>query len=166
MKIRKWLDEHEKLYELLRYLIAGGLTTVLSILLHYGMCFLLADRPAFAGSGFADRIRWAADCVNLADAWESALASVVSWVLSVLFAFFINRGMVFRAKGSGRVWTELAGFAGGRVVSYLVFELGLMELLKALGMKNILNRLITTVLVMVFNYIVSKFFVFKEKKAE
>lgn len=164
-KIREWLQAHGKVYELLRYLIAGGLTTVLSIILHYLMCFLLAPRSEFTGSGLMDRLRWFADNVNAANGWQAALASIVSWVISVLFAFWINRGMVFQVKGGTRKdqTKELAEFAGGRIVSYLVFELGLMELLKLWGVSNIVNRLITTVLVMIFNYVVSKFWVFKKK---
>ena len=44
-KIKDYLEKHPKQYELLRYLIAGGLTTVLSIVISYGMEFLLAARP-------------------------------------------------------------------------------------------------------------------------
>ena len=36
-KIKDYLEKHPKQYELLRYLIAGGLTTVLSMVISYGM---------------------------------------------------------------------------------------------------------------------------------
>lgn len=164
-KIKNWLDTHEKLYELLRYVIAGGLTTVLSILIHYGVCFLLVQRVPLQESGLIAWLKWFAANVNLADPMQTAIASIISWVLSVLFAFWINRSMVFRVEGGnkGSVLKELGEFAGGRVVSYLVFELGLMEVLKAIGISNIVNRLITTILVMIFNYVVSKFWVFRKK---
>ena len=41
-KIKGYLQAHEKQYELLRYLIAGGLTTLLSMVIHYGCCFIMA----------------------------------------------------------------------------------------------------------------------------
>lgn len=89
----------------------------------------------------------------------------VSWVIAVLFAFWINRVMVFQVKGGTKasVLTELAQFAGGRIVSFLVFEQGLMLLLKLIGVSNIVNRIFVLVFVMVFNYVISKFWIFKEK---
>ena len=41
---------------------------------------------------------------------------------------------------------------------------GLMLLLKWLGVSNFVNRIIVLVFVMVFNYVISKFWIFKEKK--
>ena len=47
-------------------------------------------------------------------------------------------------------------------MSFLVFEQGLMLLLKLVGVSNIVNRVIVLVFVMVFNYVVSKFWIFKK----
>ena len=91
-KIKEYLEKHPKQYELLRYLIAGGLTTVLSMVISYGMEFLLAARPERT-AGF---LRWLIDCINAATARQVMIANVVSWVIAVLFAFWINRRMVFR----------------------------------------------------------------------
>ncbi|MBQ7867695.1 MAG: GtrA family protein [Clostridia bacterium] len=160
-KIRNYLETHQKQYELLRYLIAGGLTTVLSMVVSYGMCFLLADRQPLEGSV----ILWVIDSINRATGMQVSIANTVSWVIAVLFAFWINRVMVFQVKGGTKasVLTELAQFAGGRIVSFLVFEQGLMLLLKLIGVSNIVNRIFVLVFVMVFNYVISKFWIFKEK---
>ena len=160
-KIKHYLDTHQKQYELLRYLIAGGLTTVLSMVVSYGMCFLLADRQPLEGSV----ILWVIDSINRATGMQVSIANTVSWVIAVLFAFWINRVMVFQVKGGTKasVLTELAQFAGGRIVSFLVFEQGLMLLLKLVGVSNIVNRIFVLVFVMVFNYVISKFWIFKEK---
>lgn len=155
-----WLEAHPNFYEILRYLIAGGLTTLLSLVTHYGFCFLFAQKEKCTTPGFGARLRWFGQMVNRANAKQMALASILSWIISVLFAFWINRGMVFRAQNSGNAWAELGKFAAGRIVSYLLFELGLAQLLKKWGVNNMVNRVITTVLVMVFNYVVSKFIVF------
>lgn len=159
-KIKAWLDSHQKQYELLRYLIAGGLTTLLSLLVSYGVCFALADRPPLQGS----LPLWVMDCINRATPAQVSAANTVSWIVAVLFAFWINRAMVFQASGSGRVLTELVQFAGGRILSFALFEQGLMLLLKNLGVSNILNRLIVLVFVMVFNYVISKFWIFRKKE--
>lgn len=161
-KFKEYMDTHPKQAELLRYLVAGGLTTLLSMVIHYGLCFLMADKEPLTGN----LIAWVADTINKATPAQMSVASAVSWVISVLFAFWINRVMVFQVEkaSAGKVATELLQFAGSRIVSFLVFEQGMMLLLKAIGISNIVNRIIVLVFVMVFNYVASKFWIFKEKK--
>ncbi|MEG0740719.1 MAG: GtrA family protein [Clostridia bacterium] len=159
-KIKHYLVNHEKQYELLRYLIAGGLTTLLSMLIHYAVCFLLADKPPFSGN----LLPWLIGSINLATPMQLSIASAISWVIAVLFAFWINRVMVFRVQGGKnlQIGKELAQFAASRAISFFVFEQGLMLLLKAVGVSNFVNRIIVLVFVMIFNYVVSKFWIFKK----
>ncbi len=160
-KIKDYLNSHPKQAELLRYLIAGGLTTLLSMVIHYGLCFLLAEKEALADGNL---LAWVIDCINRATPAQMSVASAVSWVISVLFAFWINRVMVFQVEkaSAGKVLTELLQFAGSRIVSFLVFEQGMMLGLKAIGVSNIVNRIIVLVFVMVFNYVASKFWIFRK----
>ena len=164
-KIKNWLEDHPKEYELLRYLIAGGLTTLLSLLISYGMEFLLATKPPRGDMGL---ISWVIACINSATLTQVSISNAVSWVVAVLFAFWINRSMVFHAETSGKaqIGKELAQFAGGRLVSFFVFEEGMAALLKLIGVPNFINRLIVLVVVMIFNYVVSKFWIFKKKEEE
>ena len=159
-KIKNYLETHQKEYELLRYLIAGGLTTVLSMIISYGVCFILADRAPMEGNV----ILWVIDSINRATKLHVSIANAISWVIAVLFAFWINRVMVFQVKGggSGQIGKELVQFAGGRLVSFFVFEQGLMLLLKVIGVSNFVNRIVVLVFVMVFNYVISKFWIFKK----
>lgn len=166
-KIKAYLDGHSKQAELLRYVIAGGLTTLLSMIIHYGLCFLMVEKDTFIGGSL---IGWVVDAINRATPLQLTIASTASWIISVLFAFWINRWMVFRQgkAGAGRILVELVQFAGSRIVSFLVFEQGLMHLLKLMGVTNVVNRVLVLVFVMVFNYVASKFWVFKtpENKQE
>ena len=50
------------------------------------------------------------------------------------------------------------------MLSFALFEEGMAYLLKLIGVSNVVNRIIVLVAVMIFNYVVSKFWVFKEKK--
>ena len=130
-KIKDYLEKHPKQYELLRYVVAGGLTTVLSMVISYGMEFLLAARPERT-AGF---LQWVIDCINAATARQVMIANAVSWVIAVLFAFWINRKMVFQVKGGtgASVLRELGEFALGRVLSFALFEEGMAYLLKLVG---------------------------------
>ncbi len=160
-KLKQYLETHQKQYELLRYLFAGGVTTLLSMLVSYGMCFLLAQRPPLSGNV----IRWIIDCINLATPMQVSIANTLSWIVAVLFAFWINRVMVFMLKGgsAGQIAKELLQFTGGRLASFLLFEQAVMLLLKAIGVSNFVNRIIVLIFVMVFNYVISKFWIFKQK---
>jgi putative flippase GtrA len=164
-KIKAYLDSHQKQAELLRYLIAGGLTTLLSMVIHYGLCFLMVEKEPLAGGSL---IPWVVDAINRATPAQLTVASAVSWIISVLFAFWINRWMVFQAgkASAGRIMVELLQFAGSRIVSFLVFEQGLMHLLKLIGVSNVVNRVVVLVFVMVFSYVASKFWVFRKPAAE
>jgi putative flippase GtrA len=130
-KVKGWLESHPKEYELLRYLIAGGLTTALSMVISYGVCFVLADRPPMEGNA----ILWVIESINRATKAQVSLANTLSWIIAVLFAFWINRVMVFRAekKSVKRIAQELVQFALGRLASFFLFEQGLMLLLKTIG---------------------------------
>ena len=159
-KIKNWLESHQKEYELLRYLFAGGVTTLLSMLISYGVCFILADRAELSGNV----ILWVIDSINRATPSQVSIANTVSWIVAVLFAFWINRVMVFQVQGGSKakIGTELVQFAGGRLLSFLLFEQGIMLLLKWAGVSNFINRIIVLIFVMVFNYVISKFWIFKK----
>ena len=97
-KIKSWLESHQKEYELLRYLVAGGLTTLLSMLISYGVCFILADRATLEGNF----ILWVIDSINRATPPQVSAANTISWIIAVLFAFWINRVMVFQVEGGSK----------------------------------------------------------------
>lgn len=163
-KLKNYLEAHQKQYELLRYLIAGGITTLLSMFISYTGCFVLAPKTPMTGSV----IPWVIHTINQATASHVMISNAISWVISVLFAFWINRKMVFQVSGgsAGQKWMELGQFALGRVLSFLIFEEGMALLLKWMGVSNMINRIIVLIFVMVFNYVVSKFWVFKAKPGE
>ena len=160
-KIKAYLDGHSKQAELLRYVIAGGLTTLLSMIIHYGLCFLMVEKDTFIGGSL---IGWVVDAINCATPLQLTIASTASWIISVLFAFWINRVMVFQVEGGSKakIGTELVQFAGGRLLSFFLFEQGLMLGLKWIGVSNFINRIVVLLFVMVFNYVISKFLIFKK----
>ena len=157
-------EKHDTLWELIRYVVAGALTTAVALFISYGLYFVLAvggapDMPE--GKAF----EWVVDVINLATTAHVTIANVIAWIAAVLFAFWINRSMVFRIKYDDQKsrFKAFSQFVSARVLSLLLFELGLAALLSVLGMPNIFGRVIVQVLVVVFNYVASKFWVFKQK---
>jgi putative flippase GtrA len=149
-KIKDYLDSHPKEYELLRYVIAGGLTTLLSLAVFGVFCIAVSVDHTVDG----------------ATDLQANIGQILSWIIAVLFAFWINRRMVFQVQGGSRggIFKELTQFVLSRLVSGVVFELGLFNLLLAVGLSNTVNKVIVLVFVMVFNYVVSKFWIFAQKK--
>lgn len=149
-KLKDYLDKHPKEYELLRYLIAGGLTTLLSLAVFALFC--IAASPDHTVEG-ATRL-------------QANIGQVLSWIIAVLFAFWINRRMVFQVQGGSGlgIAKELAQFMLSRLVSGVVFEIGLFNLLLVAGLGNTASKVIVLVFVTVFNYVVSKFWIFAQKR--
>ena len=165
-KLKKLLNDREQITELIRYLIAGVLTTLLSLVVTYGCEFLFA-MDQFEGYLLRDNnvVKAFIDTVNDAGTVQVMISSLISWVIAVIFAFWINRRMVFRVQGGTRdsKTREFLEFVGARLISWAVIEEGIAVLIKWMGVSNFWNRLIVLVLVTVFNYVASKFWIFKSR---
>lgn len=125
--------------EPLLYLFFGGLTTLVSLASFAGAEQLLGLPPL--------------------------VANVVSWILSVAFAYITNRIWVFshKAEDAQGIFREAISFAGGRVLTLLLEEVILAVGIHILHMNSFLVKMIAQVLVVVSNYFISKLFVFKAR---
>lgn len=151
-KLKKLLTNKQELLELVRYIVAGVLTTLLSLIISYGCYILLSENHT----------------INGANTVQLMIGNAVSWVVAVVFAFWINRRMVFRVQGGTKqtIGREFIEFVAARAASWALLEEGLAALIKLVGVSNLWNRLIVLVLVTVFNYVASKFWIFKNKAVE
>lgn len=138
--IKKFLNK-----ETISYLIFGVLTTIINIVV-----FWFAERElAFIMSKDA----------------ASLVGNVIAWVISVAFAFVTNKLFVFESKSMAFkvVMAELTGFVIARLLS-LAFDEGFMFVaIVLLGMNSLLAKIISNVFVVIINYVLSKFFIFKNK---
>lgn len=94
-----------------------------------------------------------------------AVANVIAWVLSVLFAFFANKIFVFESRDWTRagVLREAFTFFISRAASLLVDE-GLMWLfIPVLGWPELAAKIVSNIVVIIINYFLGKFWVFHKK---
>ena len=159
----------EKYREILLYLVFGVLTTLVGMGTYFVM--LWAAERLFAVSPEVP----AYHAVR-------AVAQVLQWVLAVLFAYVTNKRWVFRAEG-GDETKRLASFFGARLFSLgadtvvtfgTVFLLGLFDY-KTFALTilfvtvnftpDLWGKLLAAVAVIIINYVLSKFIVFKKDKA-
>lgn len=93
------------------------------------------------------------------------LATVFSWVLTVVFAYWTNRTFVFKSKseGTSSLLKEFTSFIGARIATELL-ELLLMYLMVDLaGINSYIAKLVGQTIVILTNYFLSKLWIFKEK---
>lgn len=102
------------------------------------------------------------------------LANAVGWCGAVLFAFFTNKYFVFRTGNQGGLafWREFAEFVAGRLLSLAVEVVGVDALVKRgmnrpiLGITGGVAKVVITAVVILLNYLLSKFIVFRARGAE
>ena len=94
---------------------------------------------------------------------QNFILSMVNWTSGVLAAYPMNRRWVFQSKNP-RILSEFGGFVASRVAT-LILDIVVMQVLVLIGVNMYIATIISAVLVIIGNYVFSKFFVFKNKKA-
>lgn len=93
-------------------------------------------------------------------------ATALSWVLTVVFAYWTNRTFVFKSQNRElqSVGKEFISFIGARVATE-VLELVLMYVMvDCMHGNEYIAKLIGQTLVILTNYVLSKIWIFKDKK--
>ncbi|RHO94554.1 GtrA family protein [Clostridium sp. AF37-5AT] len=131
----------EKYGEIVRYLIVGILTTVVSLGTYYGCVFTF---------------------LNPENALQLQLANVLSWIIAVTFAYATSRIYVFQSKQEN-ILREMAAFYSSRLLT-LFMDMAIMFIMVTLCRVNDkLAKLVVQVVVTVANYVFSKIFVFRRE---
>ena len=95
----------------------------------------------------------------------SVVPAVASWIIAVSFAYTTNRKWVFQAKSTGfpDLLREAASFYIARIVSLLLTVIIMWQFVDNRGCNADLTKLASGILVIISNYVFSKFWVFKRK---
>ena len=96
---------------------------------------------------------------------SAAACNAVAWAVAVLFAFATNKPLVFKSYdwSAKTVVPEFLKFTGCRVLSGAIETFILFITVDLLLWDGNLWKLLTSVLVVVANYVASKLIVFKNK---
>lgn len=89
------------------------------------------------------------------------LGTNISFVLAVLFAFFTNRHFVFTKTNN--IVKEFILFLGARIFTQLINNAGLVFAVEALNVDAFVSQAVLTVVVIILNYIFSKYAIFVHK---
>ena len=128
-----------KYWEVLIYLFFGVLTTVVNYVIYLPVHNILG--------------------------LSAALSNAIAWVVAVAFAYLTNKPFVFKSHdwSAKTVVPELTRFVSCRVASGVAETAILLVAVDLLHWNGNIWKLITSVLVVVLNYIGSKLLVFRKK---
>ncbi len=95
---------------------------------------------------------------------QNVPSNVCAWIVSVVFAFFANKLFVFESKNMSKtvVLAELCKFCLARLGTGLVDLLIMFVTVDCMSLNAALWKVISNIIVIVGNYILSKFVVFKK----
>lgn len=130
---------YKKYKEMLLYLFFGGLSFIVSI----------ATYALF----------------NVGMNINELIANVLSWIITVMFAFLTNRVWVFQSPTNGvaEFVKQMFVFYSGRVITLVVEEVILLVFITWLGFNSMLVKVVAQVIVILLNYVISKLVVFRKK---
>lgn len=97
--------------------------------------------------------------------WNENVANILAIIAAVLVAYITNRDLVFHseARGFKERFIEFWKFIAGRGATMLL-EWILGVLLFLLPIPKIISKMVVTVIVIIANFFISKFFTFRKKK--
>jgi putative flippase GtrA len=126
--------------EPIRYLIVGGINTILNIAL-FGLHANVIE-------------------VNY------LISNAVAWVFGVTFAFVANKYIVFKSYDNNRkkMITEAVIFIALRGLSGVFDMVFMYVFIDLIVINNMIAKVTDNVVVIIVNYITTKFIVFKQKK--
>lgn len=97
-------------------------------------------------------------------AWK--IAEVIAFIVAVIFAFFADKIVVFKSYSfvPGELFSEMGAFFSARIITELI-NIGIMYFIIDRQEKEpLVGKIIASVIVIVLNYLFSKFVIFKKKK--
>jgi len=133
---------YKKYEEIIKYLIFGVLTTVVSLVTYYILVYTILDpnKPL-----------------------ELQIANIISWITCVTFAYITNRKYVFNSQNKNII-KEIINFYSSRLTT-LIIDMSIMFIfVTKLNFNDKLIKIIVQVIIIILNYILSKLLVFKKRK--
>lgn len=93
------------------------------------------------------------------------ISNLLAWILSVIFAFITNKIIVFKSKEFTLkvLIKEISSFILARLFSLLLDMLILYIMSDLIGINDLIVKIISNIIVIIVNYILSKFIIFKNR---
>ena len=132
----------KKYQEQISYLFFGGCTTLVSIVSYY-----ICAHPLGLN-------------INLSTA--------LSNIIAIIFAYITNRLWVFKDKATTKagIIREILSFLAARAATFVLDMLIMFVFADKLQLPDMPVKVISTIIVIILNYVASKLFVFKKEQSK
>lgn len=126
--------------ETLLYLLFGGLSFILNMLLYI-----------------------------LITSWfniHELIANIITWILVVAFCFITNKTWVFKndTTTTTSIMRQIISFYTSRLITLGIEEIILFVFITKLQFSNLLIKIIAQIIVIILNYVFSKLIIFRKEK--
>ena len=135
------VELYYKYKEIFDYLFFGGLVTIINFISYYIPANIIG----------VDKI----------------VSNLIAFIISVIFAYVVNKEYVFETKWEGiqNVFKEFSSFVISRIGTGLLCDILIFAfMINILNINDVISKIFTQILVVILNYIIGKWFVFKQKK--
>lgn len=124
----------------MRYIIVGGCTTMVNLVVFTVLCKI----------------------VNM----DVNVSNVISIICAIFFAYVTNKIFVFESKCNSKkeLLIEMGKFVGARISTMIIEVGGVFLLYNVIRQDELIAKLETQIIVLVVNYFISKFIVFRTKE--
>lgn len=145
LHLKKLVDLYREHIEGMRYLICGGLSTVVNIVSYIIGAYLIFSQIS-----------------------DSSLKVTVSdtfaFIIALIFAYWVNKTIVFNSKCESikELIKEMFSFTSCRIFTQII-SLVMMNLAIIINMNDVIMKIIANIVVIILNFVLSKLIIFKKK---
>lgn len=135
------VELYYKYKEIFDYLFFGGLVTIINFISYYIPANIIG----------VDKI----------------VSNLIAFIISVIFAYVVNKEYVFETKWEGiqNIFKEFSSFVISRIGTGLICDILIFAfMINILNINDVISKIFTQILVVILNYIIGKWFVFKQNK--
>lgn len=140
IKLKPLADLYRNHREGWRYLIFGALSTIVNIVA-YSVAFY---------------------SLNI----DNGKSNILAWVIAAVFAYITNKIFVFESKVDTKkaLLKEATSFFGCRLLTLAVDQFIMVVGVDKFGLPGFIMKVISNVIVIILNFVLSKLIIFKKKK--
>lgn len=145
LHLKKLAELYKKHIEGMRYLICGGLSTLVNI-----VAYALGSYVIFK---------------NIVDVTVRVnVSDMFAFIVALIFAYWVNKTIVFNSKCNDikELMREIFSFTSCRIFTQII-SLGMMNLAVIINMNDVIMKILANIVVIILNFILSKLIIFKKK---
>lgn len=146
--LKKLAEIYRNHIEGMRYLICGGLSTVVNIL-----SYILGSYLIFSGI--------------LDEQLKVNISEIFAFIVALIFAYWVNKTIVFDSKCENfkALIKEISSFTACRIFTEII-SIGMMNFAVYANINDIIMKIIANIVVIILNFVFSKILIFKKTKED